>query len=316
MQISETTIGVDVSQAILDVWVHPSRECWQVGNDPSGADDLALALCAQAPSLVIVEATGGLEDRLVASLASAGLPVAVVNPRQARDFARATGRLAKTDRLDAQTLAEFGAAVRPPVRELPDALLRELRDLTARRQQLVAMRTAEKNRRLRASDRVRQYIDRNIAHLNVQLQEVEGDIDELLRSRPEWHARAELLCSVPGVGPVLSATLIAHLPELGRLNRKEVAALAGVAPFNRDSGTLRGKRTVWGGRSRLRQALYMSTLSASRSNPTLRDFYQRLLATGKPKKVALTACMRKLLTILNSMARSGERWNTMLNSHG
>ena len=316
MPISETTIGVDVAQAVLDVWVHPSRDCWQVGNDPSGADDLALALCAHDPSLVVVEATGGLEDRLVASLASAGLPVAVVNPRQARDFARATGRLAKTDRLDAQTLAEFGAAVRPPVRELPDALLRELRDLTARRQQLVAMRTAEKNRRLRASDRVRHYIDRNIAHLNEQLQEVEKEIDELVCSRPEWLARAELLCSVPGVGPVLSATLIAQLPELGQLNRKEVAALAGVAPFNRDSGTLRGKRTVWGGRRRLRQALYMSTLSASRSNPTLRDFYQRLLTMGKPKKVALTACMRKLLTILNSMARSGQRWNPKLNSHG
>ena len=177
---------------------------------------------------------------------------------------RATGRLAKTDRLDAQTLAEFGAAVRPPVRELPDALLRELRDLTARRQQLVAMRTAEKNRRVRASARVRQYIDRSIAHLNGQLQEVEKEIDELVRSRPGWHARAELLCGVPGVGPVLSATLIAHLPELGQLNRKEVAALAGVAPFNRDSGILRGKRTIWGGRRRLRQALYMATLSASR----------------------------------------------------
>lgn len=316
MPISETTIGVDVAQAVLDVWVHPSRERWQVGNDPSGTDDLALALCAHDPSLVVVEATGGLEDRLVAALASAGLPVSIINPRQARDFARATGRLAKTDRLDAQTLAEFGAAVRPPVRELPDALLRELRDLTARRQQLVAMRTAEKNRRLRASTRVRQYIDQNIGHLNEQLQEVEEGIDELVRSRPEWDARADLLCSVPGVGPVLSATLIAHLPELGQLNRKEVAALAGVAPFNRDSGTLRGRRTVWGGRRRLRQVLYMATLSASRSNPTLRDFYRRLLNVGKPKKVALTACMRKLLTILNSMARSGQRWSPRPSIHG
>ena len=316
MQISETTVGVDVAQAVLDVWVHPSRESWQVSDDPSGTDDLALALRSHDPSLVVVEATGGLEDRLVASLSSAGLPIAIVNPRQVRDFARATGRLAKTDRLDAQTLAEFGAAVRPPVRELPDALLRELRDLTVRRQQLVAMRTTEKNRRTRASTRVRQYIDQHVAHLNEQLKEVEKEIAELVRSQPEWNARAELLCSVPGVGPVLSATLIAQMPELGKLNRKEVAALVGVAPFNRDSGALRGRRTVWGGRSRLRQVLYMATLSASRSNPTLRDFYQRLLTMGKPSKVALTACMRKLLTILNSMARSGQRWNPRLSIHG
>ena len=246
---------------------------------------------------------------LATVLTVAELPVAIINPRQARDFARAKGRLAKTDRLDAQILAEYGAAVKPPVRPLPDVRLRELRDLSTRRSQLVEMRTMEKTRRCWTSGQVRQYIEANITYLNGQLRQVERDIKEMLDSCPEWKARAQLLSSVPGVGPVLCATLIARLLELGRLNRKQIAALAGVAPFNRDSGTLRGKRAVWGGRSQLRPVLYMAMLSASRSNPMLRVFYQRLVAAGKPKKVALTACMRKLITALNSMASSSQLWN-------
>lgn len=308
MQENETIIGVDVAQAVLDVWIHPSGECWRVEHDAASLDELANTLRPYTPSLVVIEATGGLELPLAAVLTAAALPVAIINPRQARDFARATGRLAKTDRLDAQTLAEFGAAVKPPVRPLPDTQLRELRDLTTRRRQLVEMRTMEKTRRGWASGQVRQYIEANITNLNRQLRQVEQDIKELLDSCPEWQARAQLLSSVPGVGPVLCATLIARLPELGQLNRKQIAALAGVAPFNRDSGTLRGKRTVWGGRGQLRRVLYMATLSASRSNPMLRDFYQRLVAAGKPKKVALTACMRKLITVLNSMVNSGQHW--------
>ena len=308
MQESKSTIGIDVSLAVLDVWVHPSGEHWETEHDSANVDALVLALRPYEPSLVIVEATGGLELSLAAALTAAELPVAIVNPRQVRNFARATGRLAKTDRLDARTLAEFAAAVNPPVRSLPDAQLRQLQDLVTRRQQVIAMRTMEKTRLARAVGKVGQYIRASIADLNEQAGQVEKDIQELLRGCPEWRQRSELLCTVPGVGPVLSATLIARLPELGQLNRKEIAALAGLAPFNRDSGTLRGKRTVWGGRRRLRSVLYMAVLSACRVNPMIRDFYQRLVESGKPKKVAITACMRKLLTVLNSMAKSGRRW--------
>lgn len=309
MQEQRTTIGIDVAQEVLDVWIHPNGVCWRVEPNPKNLEELAQVLQQYDPSVVVMEATGGLELPLAGELTVVGLPVAVVNPRQARDFARATGQLAKTDRLDARALAEFGAAVNPPIRPLPDLQLQELRELTTRRQQLVSMRTIEKIRLPRTSGKVRQYIEANIANLNSQLQEVERDVRELLRSCPEWRERAQLLCSVPGVGPVLCATIIARLPELGDLNRKQVAALAGVAPFNRDSGTLRGRRTVWGGRRQLRSILYMATLSATRSNPVLRDFYQRLVTAGKLPKVAITACMRKLLTILNSMVKSGQYWH-------
>jgi len=261
--------------------------------------------------VVVVEATGGLEISLTAALGVAGLPVAVVNPRQVRDFARATGKLAKTDKLDAQLLAQFGAMVQPPARPLPDAQHRELQAMVTRRQQLIGMLTAEKNRLRRTTPRVRHQIEVHVQWLREQLREVDRDLEHFLRTSPLWQEDAKVLRSAPGVGPIVTATLIARLPELGSLNCKQVAALVGVAPFNRDSGTLRGKRTVWGGRGALRTALYMATLVATRHNPVLRAFYQRLCNAGKPKKVALTACMRKLLIILNSMIKNHRTWSPM-----
>lgn len=306
------SVGIDVSKAVLDVSLHPSGKSWQVEHDPAGINALAQELVALEPAVVVVEATGGLETALAVALGAVGLPVTVVNPRQVRDFARATGRLAKTDKLDAQVLAQFGAAVQPPVRPLPDEARLELRALVTRRQQLLEMITAEKNRMRRTTPGVRERIEVNIKWLQAQLKELDRDQGDFLRSSPLWQEEAELLRSVPGVGPIVTATLIARLPELGSINGKEVAALVGVAPFNRDSGTLRGKRTVWGGRGPLRTALYMATLSATRHNPVLRDFYQRLCAAGKPKKVALTACLRKLLVILNSMIKHRRPWNPEL----
>ena len=272
------------------------------------------ALRPLAPYRVVMEATGGLELPLVAALSEAELPVVIINPRQVRDFARATGRLAKTDRLDARSLAEFGAAVNPPVRPLPDPQRHQLQELVTRRHQLVIMRSTEKTRLSRFSGKVEEYIESHIASLDGQLRDVERYIKTLLLSRPQWREQVQLLSSVPGVGPVLCATLVARLPELGQLNRKQIAALAGVAPFSRDSGTLRGKRTVWGGRRQLRRVLYMAALSATRSNPILRGFYRRLVAAGKPAKVALTACMRKLFGILNSMSNSGRMWDSSLST--
>lgn len=260
------------------------------------------------PALVVLEATGGLQIPAVAALAAAGLRTVVVNPRQVRQFAGATGRLAKTDAIDAQVLAQFGEAVRPEVRPLPDADSQELSALVNRRRQLIEMLTAEKNRLRLAAKKVRPNIEAHIRWLEGELLDLEGGLGDAIRSSPVWRERDNLLRSVPGVGPVLSSVLLAELPELGRLNRKEIAALAGVAPLNRDSGQFRGRRTVWGGRSHVRTALYMATLVASRYNPTIKSFYQRLLSVGKPKKVALTACMRKLLTILNAMMRHQAPW--------
>jgi len=303
------SVGIDVSKSVLDVSAYPSGKTWQVEYSAPGITALAEELAALGPAVVVVEATGGLEISLTAALGVAGLPVAVVNPRQVRDFARATGRLAKTDKLDAQLLAQFGAMVQPPARPLPDAQQRELQAMVTRRQQLIGMITAEKNRLRRTTPRVRQQIEVHVQWLREQLREVDRDLENFLRSSPLWQEDAKVLRSVPGVGPIVTATLIARLPELGSLNCKQVAALVGVAPFNRDSGTLRGKRTVWGGRGALRTALYMATLVATRHNPVLRAFYQRLCDAGKPKKVALIACMRKLLIILNSMIKNHRTWN-------
>ena len=309
MGTERPSVGIDVSKAALDLSLHPSGKSWQAAHSPAGISALAEELNALEPVVVVVEATGGLETSLAMALGAAGLPVTVVNPRQVRDFARATGRLAKTDKLDAQVLAQFGAAVQPPVRPLPDEARLELRALVARRQQLLEMITAEKNRMRRTTPGVQQRIEVHVQWLQAQLKELDRDQGDFLRSSPLWQEEVKLLQSVPGVGPIVTATLIARLPELGTLNRKEVAALVGVAPFNRDSGTLRGKRTVWGGRGPLRTALYMATLSASRHNPVLREFYQRLCAAGKPKKVALTACLRKLLVILNYMVKHHRSWS-------
>ena len=308
MEKERPSVGIDVSKAALDLWLYPGGKSWQAEHTPAGISALAEELVALEPAVVVVEATGGLEVSLTVALGAAGLPVTVVNPRQVRDFARATGRLAKTDKLDAQVLAQFGAMVRPPVRPLPEEARRELRALVTRRQQLLVMITAEKNRMRRTTPGVRQRIEVNVKWLRAQLKELDRDQGDFLRSSPLWQEDAKLLRGVPGIGPIVTATVIARLPELGSVNGKEVAALVGVAPFNRDSGTLRGKRTVWGGRGPLRTALYMATLVAVRHNPVLRDFYQRLCAAGKPKKVALTACLRKLLVILNSMLKHRRPW--------
>lgn len=301
-------VGIDVAEATLEVACRPSAEGWQATNDADGIAVLADRLQAMRPTLVILEATGGVELPLVAELGAARLPVVVINPRQVRDFARATGRLAKTDRIDAQILAQFAEAVQPTPRPLPNQEAQELTALLSRRRQLVDMLTAERNRLRRALRRVQPSISQHIAWLEQQLDELDRDLAHLVHSSPLWREKENLLRTVPGIGPVVASTLVAALPELGLLSRQQVAALVGVAPLNRDSGTLRGRRTVWGGRSRVRAVLYMAALTAARCNPAIRAFYVRLLDAGKPKKVALVACMRKLLTILNAMLRHETRW--------
>lgn len=309
METSPVYVGIDVAQEHLDGAVVPAGEEWRSSHDEEGIAQTVARLRALRPALVVLEATGGMEVMLVAALAAAGLPVVVVNPRQVRDFAKATGKLAKTDRLDARVLALFAERVRPPVRPLPDAETQTLRALVTRRRQVVEMLVAEKNRRRGAVPAVRGRIERVIVLLEQELRELDDDLGHTLRQSPVWREQEDLLRSVPGVGPTLAVSLLAGLPELGRLTRQQLAALVGVAPLNRDSGTWRGKRTTWGGRATLRPALYMGTLVATRFNPVIQAFYHRLLALGKPKKLALTACMRKLLTILNAMIKHGTPWN-------
>ncbi len=301
--------GIDVSKGRLDVAVRPAGEQWGVANDPEGIDDLVARLEGLRPSLIVLEASGGYERPVVAALASAGLSVAVVNPRQARDFARATGKLAKTDELDARALAHFAEAVKPEVRPVPDEQAREFAAIMARRRQVVGMLVAEGNRLETAVSPVRERIEAHIEFLEAELDELDSDLDKAIRESSVWREKDVLLRSVPGVGPRVSATLLADLPELGSLENKKLAALVGVAPLNRDSGVFRGKRRVWGGRAAVRQMLYMAAVTAARCNPVFRQFYGRLLAAGKPKKVALTACMRKLLVVLNAMLRHGTRWS-------
>ena len=300
-------VGIDVSKDQLDVALRPSAERWAVANDDAGIATLVDRLGALTPALIVLEATGGLELPLTGALA-VGLPVVVVNPRQVRDFAKATGKLAKTDALDAAVLAQFAEAVRPALRPLPDAALQALSALLARRRQLLEMRTAEQNRLGMARPPVRKGIRAHIAWLDRRLAQTDDDLARAIRESPVWREKDDLLQSAPGVGPGLARTLLADLPELGTLNRKQIAALVGVAPLNRDSGTLRGRRSVWGGRAHVRAALYMSALAATRYNPVIRAFYQRLCAAGKAKKVALTACMHKLLGILNSMVKHRTPW--------
>ena len=260
------------------------------------------------PCGLVLEASGGFEMLVAGELEVAGLPVSLVNPRQVRNFARATGRLAKTDAIDAQVLAQFAEAIKPPVRPLPDEETRELRALVDRRRQLLEMVTSERNRLRHATKRVSPLIQEHIRWLKQQIEGLDKDISKLIRSSPIWRPQEDLLRSVPGVGPVLSSTLLTHLPELGSLNRGQVAALVGVAPLNRDSGAFRGRRSVWGGRTAVRSALYMAALVATRYNPVIKAFYHRLCAAGKPAKVALTACMRKLLLILNCMLQRRTPW--------
>lgn len=308
--MTQVYLGIDVSKERLDIAVRPTDEEWSVPNEEQGISVLVRRLQALKPALVVLEATGGLELAVTGALAAAPLPVVVVNPRQVRDFARATGQLAKTDRLDALVIARFGEAVRPVPRPLPDAEAQTLGALLTRRRQLVGMLTSEKNRLHTAPAPVQEHINSHIAWLEQSLARLDAELGDALRQSPLWREKEDLLRKVPGVGPVLCLTLLAELPELGTLNRRQIAALAGVAPLNRDSGTLRGKRTVWGGRAQVRAALYMATLVATRFNPIIQTFYQHLCAAGKPKKVALTACMRKLLTILNAMLKYQRAWNT------
>lgn len=308
MTSSPLFVGIDVAKATLDVALRPSEQTWQVIYDEAHVEALVEQLTEWSPTLIVIEATGGLERPLVAALAAAQLPVVVINPRLARDFAKATGRLAKTDRIDAQILAHYGEAIRPSLRPLPDADTEQLRAIVARRRQLLDMMSAEQSRLSSSPARIRDSIECHLTWLQQQVASLDDDLDRMLQASPLWRERDEILQSTPGVGPVLSRTLMAHLPELGDLNRKEIAALVGVAPFNRDSGTWRGRRTIWGGRTTVRAVLYMSTLVATRYNPVIREFYERLLAAGKEKKVALTACMRKLLTILNAMVKNQQRW--------
>ena len=308
MEQEETYVGIDVSKAQVDVAVRPTGQRWVVSYDETGLGEPVSQMEDLGPSLVLLEASGGLELPLVAALAAAALPVVVVNPRQVRDFARATGTLAKTDALDAAVLAHFADVIRPSVRPLRYAEAQVLNSLTARRHQVMTMLVSEKNRLGTAISAVRPRIEAHIVWLEQELDDLDEGLRQTLRQSPVWREKDDLLRTVPGVGEQLSLTLLAYLPELGTLDRRQVAALVGVAPFNRDSGTLRGKRTVWGGRARVRAALYMGALVASRFNPLIRDFYQRLLAAGKPKKLALTACMRKLLVILNSMLKHRSPW--------
>lgn len=302
-------VGIDVSKARLDVAVRPSGAAWQTTNDMPGIATLARDLTALAPTRVVLEATGGLERGAWHALAAAGLAVAVANPRQLRDFAKGTGRLAKTDALDAAALAHFAEAVQPPARPVPDATARALADALTRRQQLVAMRTAEQNRLASLGPAMAARVRAHLAWLATEIAAVEAELDAAIAADPVRQAQATLLRSVPGVGPVLVRPLLADLPELGTLDRKRIAALVGVAPLNRDSGAFRGRRGIWGGRARIRATLYMAALVASRRNPTIAAFYQRLLAAGKPKKVALVACMHKLLTILGAILRHQTPWH-------
>jgi transposase len=300
-------VGIDVSKMRLDVAVLPGAESLQVANDACGIAALVSRLQGLGVGVVVLEATGGYEMEAWTALSNSGMPVAVVNPRQVREFARATGRLAKTDKIDAEVLARFAQALKPEPRLLPDSATLALRELVRHRRQLTALLTQAQNR-LRLAVATRAELEDEIAYFKRAIRQVEGRITQLIEEVPETRARAELLRSVPSVGVTVAATLLAELPELGSLSRKEVAALAGVAPMNRDSGTLRGRRTVSGGRAGLRATLYMAAIVAARHNTPLRLFYQRLLGRGKPAKLALTACMRKLLCMLNAIARSQQPW--------
>jgi transposase len=302
-------VGIDVSKAQLDIALRPEGQ-FVVPNDETGFAHVIERLRALPVGLIVLEATGGLELPLIGALVAAGLPVVVANPRQVRDFAKATGRLAKTDPLDAQLLAHFADVIRPVPRPLPDAQMQALAALLARRRQLIEMLTAEKNRLGTAPHLVHKRLHAHITWLEREVTQAERVLAHAIGESPIWRENDDLLRTVPGVGPGLARTLIVDLPELGALSRKQIAALVGVAPLNRDSGTFRGKRTVWGGRAHVRAALYMAALVGSRCNPVIRSFYQRLCDAGKAKKVALTACMRKLLTILNAMMKHRTRWST------
>jgi transposase len=302
-------LGVDVAKDKVDVHVRPSGERLTVGTDETGLGELVTWVRERAPALVVLEATGGYEVVVAATLGSAGLPVAVVNPRQIRDFARATGQLAKTDALDAAAIARFAEAVQPPGRPLATAAAQALGALVARRRQLLDMLGAERNRQAQTRDpQLHRQIGAHVKWLTKALADIDRELHDTIRATPLWREQDALLKSVPAVGPVTAHTLIAEVPELGQLGRRQIAALIGVAPLNRDSGTLRGRRMIGGGRASVRRVLYMTALVAVRYNPVIAAFYARLTAAGRPKKVALVAAMRKLLTILNAILREKRPW--------
>lgn len=305
-------VGIDVCQKYLDVYVRPVAKLFQVTNDEIGINSLVQTLSNIQPELIVLEATGGMEIDVTIKLTQAGLAVAAINPRQARDFAKATGQLAKTDAIDARVLAHFADAIRPEVRQISDESSRQLEDLVARRRQLSNMITAEKNRRRGKTNSVKASIDEHIEWLEEKLKEIESQIKSAIEINPNWKKKMELLTSVPGVGEVVAVTLISSLPELGTISHKSISYLVGVAPLNRDSGKFRGKRKIWGGRAKIRCVLYMATLVAVRFNPIIKAFYERLVNKGKLKKIALTACMHKLLIILNAMMKNNSSWKPQI----
>lgn len=304
-------VGIDISKDRLDLAVHSRHEVRSFANTAMGIKKVVRFVKNLGSVLVVMEATGGYEISLAAALGDAGIPTAIVNPRQTRDYARSTGKLAKTDAIDARILAAFAAAVRPEPRTLADVQTLELREILARRSELSEMITAEKNRLHHARGVVREHIVAHLAWLTKSLAEMESELRRFIKQSPLWREEDNLLKSVPGIGFVTASTLIASLPELGKLDRRQIAALVGVAPFNRDSGKMRGKRSCWGGRANVRTALYMPAVVATRFNPVIKRLYQRLLAAGKLKKVAITACMRKLLTIVNAMIKHHTTWHSV-----
>lgn len=301
-------VGIDISKDRLDVAVRPLGTAESYPYTDQGIDRLIQALASLKPQLIVLEATGGYETGVIAALVHARLPVVLINPRQSREFAKATGKLAKTDRIDAMVLAHFGEAVRPEPRPLGDSGHRDLSALMSRRMQLIEMVGMEENRLHTTNKAVRPGIESHIEWLKSQVKKIDDDLNQFIINNPALKRKVDIVQSAPGVGPVVSKALLSYLPELGRVNGKEICALAGVAPFNSDSGRRKGKRRVWGGRRSARAALYMGALVATRFNPVIGPFYQRLLEAGKPKKLALTACMRKLLTMVNAMVRDEKAW--------
>ena len=307
---AELFVGIDVSKAWLDIAVHEQAESYRAGNNDAGIASLLKRMKKLKPTLIVLEPTGGFEMLVVAELSHAGLPVVAINAKRVRDFARATGQLAKTDKLDAKVLAHFAAAVRPVLRNLRSQEEEQLTALLTRRKQVLDMLTMEKNRLVTVRAKMRSAIEAHIQWLSKSLKELDKELEDFVKSSAVWKEKDVLLQSVPGVGPVTSATLLGMLPELGKLNRQEIAALVGVAPVNKDSGKKQGKRRVYGGRADVRSVLYMAALAAKKFNPVIRKFYERLIKQGKEKKVALTACMRKLLVILNAMMHTNQPWRT------
>jgi transposase len=316
MSNSNVFIGIDVSKERLDCYCRPTGTAFSCDNTSTGITDLIQRVQAQQPRLIVLEATGGLERPVVAAIFAAQLPMVVVNPRQVRDFARAIGQLAKTDRIDAAVIAHFGEAVNPEVRPLPDHLTQQMDAMMTRRRQLVQMLATERNHLVSAPAQVQNYVKEHISQLEELIKKLDQDIDQMITGSPIWKTKEDLLQSVKGVGPVLSRTLLAELPELGQLSRQEISKLVGVAPLNNDSGKYKGKRSCWGGRASVRGPLYMATLAATRYNPVIKEFYERLIAKGKAKKVAIVACMRKMLITLNAIVKSNKPWDASFAQRG